>query len=73
LFDEGDPVGARAIGHKLAQWTIAAFIESNPIPLKAALSYMGRMSNVLRLPLVPLAESHSSKVRAAIRAAGAID
>jgi len=31
----------------------ANFIESNPIPVKGALALMGRMRNVLRLPLVP--------------------
>jgi 4-hydroxy-tetrahydrodipicolinate synthase len=73
LFDEGDTVGARAIAHRLAQWTAAAFVESNPMPVKAALAALGRMENVVRLPLVPLAESNMSKVTAAIRAAGALD
>jgi 4-hydroxy-tetrahydrodipicolinate synthase len=73
LFDEGDTVGARAIAHRLAQWTAAAFVESNPMPVKAALAALGRMENVVRLPLVPLAESNMSKVTAAIKAAGALD
>ena len=73
LFDEGDTVGARAIAHKLSQWTAAAFVESNPMPVKAALSMLGKMENVVRLPLVPLAESNAPKVTAAIRAAGALD
>ena len=73
LFDEGDTIGARAIAHKLAQWTSAAFVESNPIPVKAALATLGKMENVVRLPLVPLAESNASKVTAAIKAAGALD
>jgi 4-hydroxy-tetrahydrodipicolinate synthase len=50
----------------------AAFAESNPIPVKAALSMMGRIQNVLRLPLVPLAESSVAKVRSALTAVGAI-
>ena len=29
------------------------FVESNPIPAKAALTAMGMMQNELRLPLVP--------------------
>lgn len=72
LFDEGDSAGARAIAHKLAQWTAAAFIESNPLPVKAALAMIGKAQNVVRLPLVPLADSYSAKVSAAIRAAGAL-
>src|SRR5215218_1365538 len=38
LCDEGDMEGARRIGHQLSAWTSAAFVESNPIPVKAALS-----------------------------------
>ena len=72
LFDEGDVSGARALAQRLAPWTAAAFIESNPMPVKAALSMMGRFENVLRLPLVPLAESKTDAVRTALRTAGAL-
>lgn len=71
-YDEGDVNGAREIGHRLAAWTSAAFVESNPIPVKAALSMMSRFENVLRLPLVPLADAHGDTVRKALRAAGAL-
>jgi 4-hydroxy-tetrahydrodipicolinate synthase len=50
---------------------VAAFIESNPMPVKAALSMLGKMQDVLRLPLVPLAAEHRETVRAALVAAGA--
>jgi len=72
LFDEGDVSGARKLAHQLAAWTSAAFVESNPIPVKAALAMMGKFENVLRLPLVPLADSKSDTVRTALRAAGAL-
>lgn len=68
----GDYDDARAIDSRLAPWTHAAFIESNPIPAKAALSMMGMIGNNLRLPLVPLAAQHHALVRAALVAAGAI-
>jgi 4-hydroxy-tetrahydrodipicolinate synthase len=61
---------ARTLHRRLQPWMAAAFVESNPIPVKAALAMMGRMENVLRLPLVPLAESHASTVRAALTTAG---
>jgi len=51
----------------------ASGIESNPIPMKAALHYLGRANNVLRLPLVPLAPEHESTVRDALVAAGALE
>ncbi len=72
LWDSGDAEGARDIAHKLAPWTIAAFVESNPLPAKAALALMGRIHNVLRLPLVPMKESYDNEVRAALVAAGAL-
>lgn len=69
----GDYDDARAIDARLAQWTSAAFIESNPIPVKAALSMMGLMQNELRLPLVPLLEAHHARVRSALAAVGALE
>ena len=72
LYDHGDVESARRLAHKLAPWTTAAFVESNPIPLKAALAMMGKMQNVVRLPLVPLKASYEEAVRAALAAAGAV-
>ena len=72
-FDEGRIEEAREIAHRLADWTAAAFVESNPIPAKAALTMMGRISNVLRLPLVPMKESHNDMLKSALRAAGALE
>lgn len=72
LCAAGDFARAREVHHQLAAWTAAAFIESNPIPAKAALAMMGRMQNVLRLPLVPLAERLEPAVRSALVAAGAL-
>ena len=66
----GDLSAARALHRRLQPWMSAAFVEPNPIPAKAALAMMGRIENVLRLPLVPLGESNASAVRAALVAAG---
>jgi 4-hydroxy-tetrahydrodipicolinate synthase len=66
-FDE-----AREIHHRLLPWMRAAFAESNPIPVKAALSMMGKCENVLRSPLVPLAEAKVETVRKALRGVGAL-
>jgi 4-hydroxy-tetrahydrodipicolinate synthase len=66
----GDLHAARALHARLLPWMRAAFVDGNPIPAKAALAMMGRIGNVLRLPLVPLAESDAPTVRAALVAAG---
>jgi 4-hydroxy-tetrahydrodipicolinate synthase len=68
----GDYDDARAIDGRLAPWTDAAFVESNPIPVKAALAMMGLIQNNLRLPLVPLVRTHEAAVRAALVAVGAL-
>ena len=68
----GDFAEARSLAMRLTPWFEAAFIDSNPIPVKAALSMMGRMENSLRLPLVPLTDAHHAPVRAALTALEAL-
>jgi 4-hydroxy-tetrahydrodipicolinate synthase len=68
----GDLSGAREIHLRLLPWLRAAFLESNPIPVKAALAMMGRFENVLRSPLVPLDRAHEASVRSALQAVGAL-
>ena len=58
-----------ALHESLAPLFAALFVESNPIPLKFALSETGRIKNELRLPLVPLATEHETTVREALRVA----
>ena len=68
----GDFATARERQATLLPLMRAAFVESNPIPIKAVMSMLGRCENVLRLPLVPLAESHHGVLRGALRHAGAM-
>ncbi|MEO5813661.1 MAG: 4-hydroxy-tetrahydrodipicolinate synthase [Gemmatimonadaceae bacterium] len=63
---------AQHVHMQLIPWMRAAFIESNPLPVKAALTMMGKFENILRLPLVPLDESKTPIVRDALRAAGVL-
>jgi len=69
---DGDFSGAREIHLRLLPWLRAAFVETNPIPVKAALAMMGRMENVLRSPLVSLDERHADVVRDALLRAGVL-
>ena len=66
----GDVPTSRAWHHRLAPLIAAAFAESNPLPIKAALAMMGRARNVLRLPLVPMDPRHEPALRAALATAG---
>jgi len=68
----GEFEAARALHFQLLPWMRAAFIESNPLPVKAALAMMGRIKNHLRLPLVPMVDAHTAAVRAALQTAEAL-
>lgn len=53
----GDMEEARRLDEMLTPLFVNCFVESNPIPAKAALAAMGLMKNELRLPLVPSQQS----------------
>jgi 4-hydroxy-tetrahydrodipicolinate synthase len=69
----GDHTSAHMFDGRLKALYRASGVESNPIPIKAAMHLLGRCENVLRLPLVPLADEHLTTVRDALVAAGALD
>lgn len=48
----------------------ALFCEVNPIPVKAALSMLGKCENVVRLPLTPLEEKHCAMLAEALKITG---
>lgn len=48
---DGDFVTARALDERLHPFFKACFVESNPVPVKAAMTLMGLMSSTVRLPL----------------------
>ena len=68
----GDVSAARAHNARLMGLHARLFVESNPIPVKWALSDMGLIHNELRLPLTPLSPQHHDAVRAALREAGCV-
>lgn len=60
-WGRGETSEARAIARTLAPLTAALFLESNPVPVKYALSLMGRMHPDVRLPLSrPLAATRAA-------------
>ena len=64
----GDFSQARKLHHKLSPLFKACFVESNPIPSKAALSQMGLIRNELRLPLVPASERTEKVIAEVLKA-----
>jgi 4-hydroxy-tetrahydrodipicolinate synthase len=57
---------------KLLPLIRALFIETNPIPLKTALAWMGKCELELRLPLVTMAEGNAAKLKAVMKDFGLI-
>ncbi|MGJ3264003.1 MAG: 4-hydroxy-tetrahydrodipicolinate synthase [Salinarimonas sp.] len=69
----GDAAGALALNDRLFPLHQALFVETNPTPAKFALAVLGRMSDEVRLPLVPASEAAREAVRHAMREAGLIN
>lgn len=63
---------ARDLHYHLLPLMRANFLETNPIPVKAALEMMGRMKARYRLPLVPLSPEVAPKLQEALHQAGLI-
>jgi 4-hydroxy-tetrahydrodipicolinate synthase len=60
---ENDWATARSIHRKYLALMQANFIESNPLPVKAVLSMLGRIEEVYRLPLLPMRRDTRSKLQ----------
>ena len=68
----GDFAAARAVHKKYYRLMEANFVETNPIPVKAALGLMGLLEPVFRLPMVPPSPANLEKIRAALEAVGLV-
>ena len=63
----GDFGRARDIHYKIMPVVRNLFTETNPIPLKQALAFMGRCVNELRMPLCPMSAPAAEKLKAAMK------
>jgi len=63
---------AKALDDTLQPLNEVLFAESNPIPVKWAVSQMGLMESHIRLPLTPFSAQYHEKMRAAMRLAGVV-
>lgn len=57
---------ARALHYKLEPLNAAMFIETNPIPVKTALAFMGKIKEEFRLPLCEMAPANREKLKKAL-------
>jgi len=61
---------ARRLHYRLLPLMRALFLETNPIPVKAALAMMGYCRDEVRLPLLPMSEAPRAKLRAVMQQFG---
>lgn len=67
---EGDYAGASELYRKYATLFANLFIETNPMPIKAAMKLLGMDSGILRLPLTQISEANLQTLRASMRDVG---
>jgi 4-hydroxy-tetrahydrodipicolinate synthase len=65
-----DYATALALHDRLMPLHMALFLETNPAPVKYALSVLGKCAETLRLPMVPVCEPTRTAVRQAMVCAG---
>ena len=60
--ERNDWTAARALHHRFHPLMAVNFVESNPIPVKAAMARMGLLPEVFRLPMVPPSEASRRRI-----------
>lgn len=71
-WERGDIAKARQLHYKLEPINKVMFIETNPIPVKTALSMIGKIAEEFRLPLCEMSQSNKEKLAEVLRNAGLI-
>jgi 4-hydroxy-tetrahydrodipicolinate synthase len=70
-FKAGDLKAAAAAQIALQPLVRALFVETNPVPVKAALALQGKMRDEVRLPLMPATAATREQLKAALAKLGA--
>jgi 4-hydroxy-tetrahydrodipicolinate synthase len=71
-FAAGDLKTAQKLHHQLYPLFKDLFLETNPAPVKAALTLLGIGTEEIRLPLVPVSDKTREQVRATLLATGVL-
>ena len=71
-FFAGDVEGAAKLQCEMLPMINALFCETNPIPVKFAMSKMGFCENYVRLPLVTMEKAHADKLEMLMKEQGLI-
>src|SRR5579862_4214071 len=70
---KGDFEAARRLQRKYLPLMEANFVETNPVPVKAAMAAMGLLEPVWRLPLVPPQPASMEKIRRVLQSMGLLE
>ncbi|MCE5283167.1 MAG: 4-hydroxy-tetrahydrodipicolinate synthase [Deltaproteobacteria bacterium] len=71
-FAAGNLKEAQRLHHQMSPLIDALFIETNPVPVKAALSLMGKIEYDLRLPLCRMSEKNLETLKSVMKEYGLI-
>jgi 4-hydroxy-tetrahydrodipicolinate synthase len=71
-FRMGKPAAAQKLHAKFYPLFKDLFIETNPIPVKAALAMLGQIEEKYRLPLVPLSAKNRETLKTTMKACGVL-
>jgi 4-hydroxy-tetrahydrodipicolinate synthase len=71
-FAMGKPDVAQKLHHKFYPLFKDLFIETNPVPVKAALAMMGLVTEEYRLPLVAMGQKNRETLKATLKACGVL-
>ena len=69
---DGDWKRARELHYKLFPLARAAFLETNPIPIKEAMAMVGMLEPEFRLPMCRMGEANRQKLRAILESYGLV-
>ena len=71
-FARGDAKKASQLHAKFTPLFKDLFLETNPVPVKAALAMLGQIKEEYRLPLVPMSAANRAKLKATLKACGVL-
>jgi 4-hydroxy-tetrahydrodipicolinate synthase len=71
-FAAGDIKKAQKLHHRLVPLIDALFIETNPVPVKAALAMMGKIAYDVRLPMYKMSDGNYEKLKGVMKNYGLI-
>ena len=65
-FRAGDVARAQALHYQLFELCRTMFIETNPIPVKAAAAHLGLCGGEMRLPMCPPSDANLARIKAVV-------